>query len=75
MPWPVIKLSDGTQMPSIAYGHIYWLDQETIAPDVTTALEVGFDHLDTAQGEFNYGYQQDISATDCWNEEILMPFV
>ncbi len=40
-------------MPSIAYGHIYWDDQDTILPDIATAIDVGFRHLDTAQGKSN----------------------
>lgn len=50
MPWPTITLNDGHRMPSLAYGHVYWIDNDTIEPDVLTALQVGFDHLDTAQG-------------------------
>ena len=51
MPWPIITLNDGTRMPSIAYGHIYWFGQEKIVDDVAMAIDAGFTHLDTAQGE------------------------
>jgi len=51
MPWPDIKLNDGSLLPSIAYGRIYWVDEDTIADDIGKAIDVGFKHLDTAQGE------------------------
>ena len=53
MPWPAYVLNDGTSMPALAYGHNYWLDQETIEPDVLTAIQVGVTHLDTAQGYYD----------------------
>ncbi|ORX41260.1 Aldo/keto reductase [Kockovaella imperatae] len=53
MPWPHFTLNDGSSMPSIAYGHIYWVNQETIEPDVIKAIETDFIHLDTAQGYYD----------------------
>lgn len=50
MPWHNFKLNNGKEIPGIAFGSAGHSDEVT--PDVIdTAIEVGFDHIDTAQSE------------------------
>ncbi|CCM00766.1 uncharacterized protein FIBRA_02807 [Fibroporia radiculosa] len=49
MPWATIKLNDGTEIPSIAFGTWKLGNGETTISKVNQAFSVGFDHLDTAQ--------------------------
>jgi hypothetical protein len=51
MPWTSFKLNNGHKIPGIAFGSAGHSDDVT--PDVIdTAIEVGFDHIDTAQSRF-----------------------
>ncbi|KAI9064721.1 Aldo/keto reductase [Trametes sanguinea] len=53
MPWDVIKLNDGTSIPSIAFG-TWTLGGGAQATDyVEQAISVGFSHVDTAQAYQN----------------------
>ncbi|KAI8986883.1 Aldo/keto reductase [Trametes punicea] len=53
MPWDLIKLNDGTSIPSIAYG-TWTLGGGARATDyVEQAISVGFSHIDTAQAYRN----------------------
>ncbi|KZT63594.1 Aldo/keto reductase [Daedalea quercina L-15889] len=49
MPWDMIKLNDGTEIPSIAFGTWKLGNGETTVVRVNQALEVGFTHIDSAQ--------------------------
>ena len=50
MPFHSITLNDGRKIPQIGFG-TWKIPQEVTAGQVDQAVEVGFDHLDTAQGE------------------------
>ncbi|KAL1941679.1 hypothetical protein VTO73DRAFT_7118 [Trametes versicolor] len=53
MPWELIKLNDGTSIPSVAFG-TWTLGGGTQATDfVDQAISVGFSHIDTAQAYRN----------------------
>jgi len=49
MPWNTIKLNDGTEIPSIAFGTWKLGNGQTTIERVNQALEVGFTHIDSAQ--------------------------
>ncbi|MGI8645209.1 MAG: aldo/keto reductase, partial [Nocardioides sp.] len=48
MTVPSIDLNDGTTIPQLGFG-VFQVKPETTAETVTSALEVGYRHLDTAQ--------------------------
>ena len=50
MPFHSITLNDGRKIPQIGFG-TWKIPQEVTAGQVDQAVEVGFDHLDTAQGK------------------------
>lgn len=50
MPFHSITLNDGRKIPQIGFG-TWKIPQEVTAAQVDQAVEVGFDHIDTAQGE------------------------
>lgn len=50
MPFHEIKLNDGRKIPQIGFG-TWKIPQEVTASQVDQAVEVGFDHIDTAQGK------------------------
>ncbi|KAI0826685.1 Aldo/keto reductase [Trametes gibbosa] len=53
MPWDLIKLNDGTSIPSVAFG-TWTLGGGAQATDyVDQAISVGFSHIDTAQAYRN----------------------
>ncbi|KAI0330641.1 Aldo/keto reductase [Cubamyces sp. BRFM 1775] len=53
MPWDLIKLNDGTSIPSIAFG-TWTLGGGAQATDyVEQAISIGFSHIDTAQAYRN----------------------
>jgi hypothetical protein len=48
MPFTSVKLNDGRHIPAIGFGT--WKIPQDVASDQTQqAIEVGFDHIDTAQ--------------------------
>ncbi|KAH9919527.1 NADP-dependent oxidoreductase domain-containing protein [Fomitopsis serialis] len=49
MPWSPIRLNDGTEIPSIAFGTWKLGNGQTTMERVNQALEVGFTHIDSAQ--------------------------
>jgi len=49
MPFHSITLNDGRKIPQIGFG-TWKIPQEVTAAQVDQAVEVGFDHIDTAQG-------------------------
>jgi 2,5-diketo-D-gluconate reductase A len=48
MTVPSIKLNDGTSIPQLGFG-VFQVPPEQTAETVTTAFEVGYRHIDTAQ--------------------------
>jgi 2,5-diketo-D-gluconate reductase A len=48
MTVPTIALNDGTSIPQLGFG-VFQVPPEETAATVTTALEVGYRHIDTAQ--------------------------
>lgn len=50
MPYPccLARLAFGSQIPEIAFG-TWKVPQDVTSGEVTTAFDVGFDHIDTAQ--------------------------
>ncbi|EJF63952.1 Aldo/keto reductase [Dichomitus squalens LYAD-421 SS1] len=56
MPWDLIKLNDGTSIPSIAYGTWTLGNGDSTTEWVDQAISVGFSHVDTAQA---YGNEQE----------------
>ncbi|TFK87197.1 Aldo/keto reductase [Polyporus arcularius HHB13444] len=53
MPWELIKLNDGTSIPSVAYGTWTLGNGDQTVNYVDEAISVGFAHIDTAQGYRN----------------------
>ncbi|EPS94973.1 hypothetical protein FOMPIDRAFT_1133350 [Fomitopsis schrenkii] len=53
MPWDVIKLNNGTTIPSIAFGTWTLGGGQQSTDKVDQALSVGFNHVDTAQSYRN----------------------
>ncbi|RPD65384.1 Aldo/keto reductase [Lentinus tigrinus ALCF2SS1-7] len=53
MPWDLIKLNDGTSIPSVAYGTWTLGNGDQTVNYVDEAISVGFAHIDTAQGYRN----------------------
>jgi hypothetical protein len=50
MPWSTITLNDGRKIPQIGFGSAGH-SLETTPDVIDTALDVGFDHIDTAQSK------------------------
>lgn len=50
MPFHEIKLNDGRKIPQIGFGS-WKIPKDVCAGQVDQAIDVGFDHIDTAQGE------------------------
>ena len=48
MTVPTITLNDQTQIPQLGFG-VFQVPPEETAATVSTALEVGYRHIDTAQ--------------------------
>jgi predicted aldo/keto reductase-like oxidoreductase len=49
MTWGTVKLSDGRHIPGVGFGSSHH-PGEDIVTIIDTAIEAGFDHIDTAQG-------------------------
>jgi len=45
---PTTELNDGTQIPQLGFG-VFQIPPEETAATVTTALGIGYRHIDTAQ--------------------------
>jgi len=58
MPFKEIKLNDGRIVPQIGFG-TWKIPQDKTQDNVLTAIEVGFDHIDTAQV---YGNELQVGA-------------
>lgn len=50
MPFHEIKLNDGRKIPEIGFGS-WKIPKDVCVGQVDQAIDVGFDHIDTAQGE------------------------
>jgi len=66
MPWELISLNDGHQIPSIAFGTWKLGNGQGTTDTVETALGVGFDHIDTAQS-----YRNEVEAGQGFKESGL----
>ncbi|KZT70674.1 Aldo/keto reductase [Daedalea quercina L-15889] len=53
MPWDLIKLNNGTSIPSIAFGTWTLGSGQQSTDKVDQAISVGFNHIDTAQAYRN----------------------
>ena len=51
MPFKVIKLNDGREIPQIGFG-TWKIPKEVCSSQVDQAIDLGFDHIDTAQSEW-----------------------
>ncbi len=49
MPFPAILLNDGRKIPQIGFGS-WKIPKDVCTGQVDQAIDVGFDHIDTAQG-------------------------
>jgi hypothetical protein len=58
MPFDSIVLNDGRKIPAIGFGS-WKIPKEVCEGQVDQAIEVGFDHIDTAQGGLIVGYDDD----------------
>jgi predicted aldo/keto reductase-like oxidoreductase len=52
MPFHEITLNDGRKIPQIGFGS-WKIPKDVCTGQVDQAIDVGFDHIDTAQGMFN----------------------
>jgi 2,5-diketo-D-gluconate reductase A len=59
MTVPSIKLNDGTSIPQLGFG-VFQVPPEQTAETVTTAFEVGYRHIDTAQ---MYGNEEGVGRS------------
>lgn len=50
MPFKNVHLSDGRKIPAIGFG-TWKVPKEVCAGEVDQAIDIGFDHLDTAQSK------------------------
>lgn len=50
MPFPSIILNDGRKIPQIGFG-TWKIPKEVCVNQVDQAIDIGFDHIDSAQGE------------------------
>ncbi len=50
MPFPMILLNDGRKIPQIGFG-TWKIPKEVCVGQVDQAIDIGFDHIDSAQGE------------------------
>ena len=50
MPFHEITLNDGRKIPQIGFGS-WKIPKDVCAGQVDQAIDVGFDHIDTAQGQ------------------------
>lgn len=48
MPWSTVELKDGRKIPQIAFGSAAHSNEST-SDIINQAIDVGFDHVDTAQ--------------------------
>jgi diketogulonate reductase-like aldo/keto reductase len=48
MPWSTVELKDGRKIPQIAFGSAAHSNEST-SDIINQAIDVGFDHIDTAQ--------------------------
>ncbi|MCW2853468.1 MAG: oxidoreductase [Nocardioides sp.] len=72
MTVPTITLNDRTTIPQLGFG-VFQVPPEETAETVTTALEVGYRHLDTAQMYGNEeGVGQGIAASGIAREELYV---
>src|SRR3954452_15689419 len=55
-PVPTIDLNDGRSIPQLGFG-VFQIDREDTAEAVSTALEIGYRHVDTAE---MYGNEQGV---------------
>lgn len=51
MPFQEITLNDGRKIPQIGFGS-WKIPKDVCAGQVDQAIDIGFDHIDTAQGEW-----------------------
>lgn len=69
---PSIRLSDSTSIPQLGFG-TYLVAQEDAAATVGTALEIGYRHIDTAQGYGNEeGVGEAIAASGIARDELYL---
>jgi hypothetical protein len=52
MPFQEITLNDGRKIPQIGFGS-WKIPKDVCAGQVDQAIDIGFDHIDTAQGEWS----------------------
>ncbi len=72
MTVPTITLNDRTTIPQLGFG-VFQIEPENTVEAVTTALEIGYRHIDTAQ---MYGNEQEVGeairASDVPRDEIYV---
>ncbi|THH01729.1 hypothetical protein EW145_g6862 [Phellinidium pouzarii] len=66
MPWETLTLNDGATMPSIAFGTWTLGNGQSVIDQVDQALNVGFEHIDTAQS-----YRNEVEAGQAFKESGL----
>jgi 2,5-diketo-D-gluconate reductase A len=69
---PVITLRDGVEIPQVGFG-VYQIPPEETAAAVTTALETGYRHIDTAAAYKNEaGVGEAIRASGLGRDEVFV---
>jgi 2,5-diketo-D-gluconate reductase A len=72
MTVPTLTLNDGTSIPQLGFG-VFQVPPEQTAETVTTALEVGYRHIDTAQMYQNEaGVGEAIKASGLARDELYV---
>jgi 2,5-diketo-D-gluconate reductase A len=69
---PDIKLNDGHAIPQLGFG-VFQIEPDETAEAVTTALEVGYRHIDTAEGYANEaGVGEGLRASGLAREDVFV---
>ena len=69
---PALSLNDGHQIPQLGFG-VFQIPPEDTARAVTTALEVGYRHIDTAEMYRNeHGVGEAIRASELSRDDIFI---
>jgi 2,5-diketo-D-gluconate reductase A len=72
MSVPTIQLNDGNEIPQLGFG-VFQIDPEETAEAVTTALEIGYRHIDTAEMyENEAGVGEAIRASGLDRSEVFV---
>jgi 2,5-diketo-D-gluconate reductase A len=69
---PILRMNDGTDIPQFGFG-VFQIDPAETAAAVSTALEIGYRLIDTAQGYRNeQGVGAALAASELSADEVFV---